>query len=81
MLVESPPHADQDLLTDHRLQHVGQILHDAGRHHGTHVQGAVEVEFVYHFQVDGDIDNLALHFQRVDAEEQTHNYHQQKDHL
>ncbi|MEJ2137232.1 MAG: hypothetical protein P8X86_18545 [Desulfofustis sp.] len=40
-----------------------------------------EVELVYHFQVDGDIDNLALHFQRVDAEEKAHNDDQQKDHL
>ena len=81
MLVEFPPHADQDLLADHRLQGVGGILHHPGHQYGSHIQGAVEVELVHHPQVDGDIDDFALHFQGVDPEKQTHANNQQKDHL
>jgi hypothetical protein len=81
MVIELPPHFNQDFLTDNRLEHVDVIFHQAGYQHGPHIQAAVKKEQVELFQADGDIDYFPLHLKGKDPEKEADEYQKEQKEL
>ena len=81
MIIQFPAHSDEYFLAYYCLKNVDIIFHQACRHYGSHIQGAVKIEQIKLFHTDGDIDNLPLHFKRIDLEKQADNYQSEKEKL
>jgi len=81
MLIDILSHTHKNFLPENCLHGVRQIFEQTCNEYGAHIESAIEIQLIEHFQIDGDIDDLALHFKRVDTEKQADDDNQKDNEL